>query len=159
MLSAKQVQSGKSGQIEVSVNTQGLMGALDKSVNITTNDPRQPVVTLNVKAIVEPEISVSEPSIYFGTVPKGKEVTKEIYITLPADKPIRILSAESMDQNVAVKIEPVPGTNGKKAKLKATQKADAKIGYHFGRIVVKTTSSLTPEISIYVRGVIAALSN
>ena len=149
-LSAKQIQAGQSGQIEVSVDTAGLIGAIDKSVNIITNDSRRPSVFLSIRADVQPEISVSSPSIYFENVPKGTEVTKEVIITVAAERSIKILSAESTDESVIVKLEPVPDSEGKKVKLIATQKADGKIGYHMERIIVKTTSYLTPELSIYL---------
>jgi hypothetical protein len=48
-----------------------------------------------------------------------------------------------------------PGGDGNTMKLTATRKAGVKSGYHFGQIVVKTTSRLTPEIIIYERGVVA----
>jgi hypothetical protein len=149
-LSAKIIQAGQSGQIEVSVDTAGLTGAIEKSVNLITNDPRRPSVSLSVRADVQPEISVSSPSIYFENVPKGTEVTKEVIITVWAENAIKILSAESTDESVIVKLEPMPDSEGKKAKLLATQKSDGKIGYRLERVIVKTTSYLTPELSIYL---------
>jgi hypothetical protein len=149
-LSAKQTQAGQSGRIEVSVDTAGLAGAVDKSVNILTNDPRRPAVSLSIRADVQPEISLSSPSIYFENVPKGQEVTKEVIITVAAERSIKILSAESTDESVRVKLEPVPDSAGKKAKLTAMQTGDGKIGYRLEKIVVKTTSYLTPELSIYL---------
>jgi hypothetical protein len=50
----------------------------------------------------------------------------------------------------------MPGTSGKKWKLIAVHKAHAIPGYFVGQIVVKTDSRLSPEFSVYVRGVTAA---
>jgi hypothetical protein len=147
--SARQLRAGQSGQIEVIVDTGGLTGAIDKSVIILTNDPRRPSVSLSVRADVQPEISLSSPSIYFETVPKGEEVTKEIIITVPAERTIKILSADSTDESITVKLEPVQDSNGRKVRLIATQKAGGKTGYRSGSIIVKTTSYLTPEFSVY----------
>lgn len=155
-LSAKRIAAGKSGRIEVSIKTENLVGPVEKLVNVTTNDPRQSTVALVIKAQIEREIELSEQSIYFGDTPQGKEVSKEIIITLPADKAIKILKAESTDPGVAVKMELIGGSNRIRFKLTAIQKANAKLGYHFGRIIVKTSSLLTPEIVIYERGVVAA---
>jgi hypothetical protein len=149
-LSTKQIQAGQSGQIEVSVDTAGVTGAIDETVNIITNDPRRPSVSFSVKADVRPEISVSSPSIYFESASQGQEVIKEIIITVAAEKSIRILSAESTDKSVIAKLEPVPESEGKKVKLTATLKPDGKAGYRLERIMVKTTSYLTPELLIYV---------
>ncbi len=155
MLSAKRIPPGESGQIEVTVITQE-SGALSKYVTVTTNDPRQPRLNLTVTAVVRPEFDLSERSIWFGSGPGGKEIVKEILITLPLDKPARIESVTTNDQNVTVRLEPVADSGGKKVKLIAVQKADAKSGYHFGVITVKTTSATTPELKIPVRGQINA---
>jgi hypothetical protein len=85
-------------------------------------------------------------------VPAGKEARKEILLTVPESKRIKILSAESKDSKVAVRLEPVPGANGKKVKLIVIRKANVKPGYHFGQIVIKTDSRLSREFSIYESG-------
>ena len=137
------------------LNTTGLT-ALHKSVIVMTNDPRQPQLTLSLVATVVPEFALSERAIYFGNVPRGREVVKELLITIPPEKQVKVVSAESTDQNVTVRLEPVQGANGKQVKLVAVQKADTKDGYHFGVVVVKTTSSLNPELKITVRGIVTA---
>jgi len=123
---------------------------VEKLVNVITNDPNHPAVRLSIKAVVEPEIVLSESTIYFRKASKGNDNRREIILTLPAGKTIRILSATSTDPGVTVKLEPVPGSDGKKLRLIAVQKADAKPGYNLGKIVLKTDSKLTPDISIYV---------
>ncbi len=153
MLSAKQIAPGQRGEIEVSVKTEGLT-VVNKSVTVTSNDPRAPQIVLTMTAMVEPEFQLSERSIYFGSVPRGKEVIKDLTVTIPAEKTVKLTSAESTDQNVTVKVEPFAGTNDKKYKVTAVQKSDTKDGYHFGMIVIKTTSTLTPELKIPVRGMV-----
>ena len=130
--------------------------SLSKSVRVTTNDPAHPEITLNLRANVIPEFALSERAIYFGNVPLGKESVREILITIPPDKPVKLVSAEATDKNFTVRLEPVPGTSGKTVKLIAVQSADAKPGYHFGAITVKTTSTSKPELSIPVRGLVTA---
>ncbi len=149
-LTTKQIEPGKSGQIEVHVDTTVMIGAVTESINIITNDPLRPSILLTIKVDVQPEISLSSPSIYFGDVPKGKEVTEEVILTILEDKSIKILSAESSDESVSVRLEPVPDSDGKKVKLIATYAADGKIGYRLGDITVKTTSYLTPELTIHL---------
>ncbi len=155
MLSAKQIAPGETGSIEVSVKTQGLT-AVRKTVIVSTNDPQRPQLTLNLNAAVEPEFSLSDRAVYFGSVPSGQSVVKELYVTIPPDKNVKVLSAESTDQFVSVRLESVSGTGEKKVKLVMVQKADARPGYHFGTVLLKTTSALNPEIRIPVRGIVRA---
>ena len=125
---------------------------MEKAVTLTTNDPKHATVRLTIKATIEPEIAVSESVVFFDNVPAGKEARKEILLTVPESKQVKILSAESKDSKVAVKLEPVPGANGKKVKLIVIRKANVKPGYHFGQIVIKTDSRLSREFSIYESG-------
>jgi len=148
--STKQLEPGQSGQIKTSVDTTVLIGPVTETVKFTTNDPLRPSVLVSIRADVQPEISLSSPSIYFGDVPKGKEVSEEVIITIPKDKSIKILSAESSEEDVSVKLEPVPDSDGKQVKLIATFKAGGKVGYRLGDITVKTNSYLTPELSIHL---------
>jgi len=149
-LSTKLIEAGQSGQIEVKVDTTLLVGPVNESVNIVSNDPHRPSILLSIKADVQPEIGVSSPSIFFENIPKGRQATKEVILTVAPEKAIRILSAESTDESVSVKLEPVPDSNDKQVKLIATHKSDGKIGYRAESIIVKTTSYVTPELTIYL---------
>ena len=159
LLSKKSVKAGQEGQIEVEVDTSGRAGDLNKTVTVTTNDPLHQKVVLTITAQVEPEFALSQPSVYFGKVPKGQEVIKEITVTVQSPKPVNILSVESNDDDVTVRIEPIPNTDGKKYRLIAVQKAGAKEGYHYGTFTLKTTSETTPIFRIPERGYVGDLSN
>jgi hypothetical protein len=152
LLSKKSIKAGQDGQIEVVVDTSGKPGALNKTVTVSTNDPVHQQTVLTITAQVESEFALSQPSVYFGTVPRGQEVTKEIIITVQAPKPVSLLAVESNDPEVTARIEPVSNSEGKKYKLIAVQKADAKEGYHFGTFTIKTTSKTKPILRIPERG-------
>ena len=152
MLSAKKIPAGQKGQIEARIKTDNLSGPVEKVVTISTNDPKHAAVRLTIKAAVEPEVGVSESVVFFDNVPAEKEARKEILLTVPETKPIKILSAASRDPKVTVKLEPVLGSNGKKVRLIVIRKANVKPGYHFGQIIVKTDSRLSREFSIYESG-------
>lgn len=156
MLSAKRIPAGKRGQIEVRIKTNDYIGDIEKQVRVYSNDPKNSEIALTVKAIVEQEVQLSETGIFFGHTPKGKEIRKEIILAVPTGKSVEILGAESKDPAVAVKLEPVPGSGGRKWKLTAIQKAESGTGYHYGKIMVKTNSRLAPNISIPERGEVIA---
>jgi hypothetical protein len=155
LLSAKQIPPGQSGQIEVSVKTEAA-GAINKTVAVFTNDPRQQQIVLGISAVVQPEVDLSDRLVFFGSVPKGSEAVKELLVTIPPDKNIKVLGAESTDDNFSVRLEPVPDSNGKKFKLVVKLKSTAPEGYHPGMVVLKTSSSRSPEVKITVRAIVAA---
>ena len=156
LLSSEQVQPGKTAEVEVKVKTEGKTGRIENRVTVTTNDPRQAEITLKLSAVSEPEFSYSPRSLYFGKVPQGQEVTKELTVSITEGKGVKVLSVESTDENVTVKLKPDPVSSARKVTVVAVQKADTKEGYHFGSIVVKTSSKFTPELKIPVRGMVTA---
>jgi len=155
LLSKNKIGPGNSGEIEVVIATKDLPPSeLSKTVSVMSTDRKQPNVVLTLTAVVEPEFVISEPSIYFGNVPRGHEVTKEILITIPPNKSHKLLEASSTDADVTVKMEPVAGSNGKQFKVIVVQKAGAAEGFHNGTLVVKTTSAVRPELKISVRSLV-----
>jgi hypothetical protein len=156
LLSAKRIPAGKRGQIEVRIKTNDYDGEIEKHVRVKTNDPQNSEIALTVKAIVAPEVQLSESGIIFGRTPRGKEVRKDIILSVSDGKSIEILGVETKDAAVAVKLDPVPGNGNRKWKLTVIQKADAQTGFHYGKIMVKTNSRLTPNISIPERGEVIA---
>jgi len=141
------------------VNTEGLSGNLTKSVAVLSNDPRQPQAILSISAEIEPEFALSERAIFFANIPRGKEATRELIVTIPPEKSLRVLSVESTDPYVAARLETPPDSGGHRFRIIAVHKADAPEGYHFGLLVIKTTSSLSPEIKVPVRGIVTPPEN
>jgi hypothetical protein len=154
LLSAKQVPPGQSGQIEVNIDTKAASGPITKTVAVTSNDPRQRQVMLTISGIVQPEFEMAEHSVFLGNVPKGREIARELLITIPADRQTKIISAESTDPAIDARINPVPESNGKQVKVLVVLKPVAQPGYHNGIITVKTSSPRTPELRILVRAIV-----
>jgi len=90
LLSKNKIAPGNSGEIEVVIATKDLPASeLSKTVSVMSSDPRQPVVVLTLTAVVEPEFVISEPSIYFGNVPRGREVTRRSWLQSPPTSLLR----------------------------------------------------------------------
>ena len=133
MLSAKQIQPGQAGQIEVRVDTEGITSRLTKTVTVTTrNDPRQPLVTLTLMGTARAEFTLSDKRIAFGSVPQGKEVSREIVITVASSRPLKLLSVvSSTDGNVRVRLEPIPNSGGQELQADHGPKAGWETGRSF----------------------------
>lgn len=157
------VAPGQGGQIKVEIKTEGFAAQsrslaeavpVSKTVVVRTNDPTQPQVVLTVNFSVAAEIVASEPSIFFGSNPRGQTVTRELAIEIAPDRPVKLLGAESTDENVTVKLEPAADGKDKKFRLIVVQKPTTAEGVHSGNIVIKTTSQLRPQIVVSVRGIV-----
>jgi hypothetical protein len=145
------VQPGQTGQIEVTVKTYGFNGALSKNVTVSTNDPRKPEIWLGITAVVQPEFQISDPAVFFGNVPIGREAKRELFITVASDRNLQLLSVTSSDPDITARLDSVPDSAGKKTKVTVTLKPSAKSGPHSGGIIIKTSSAKIPELSVYFR--------
>jgi hypothetical protein len=163
LLTAKTIAPGQSGQLDVRIVTADVTASsrslsrtvsIIKTVTVTTNDRKQPSVILVLKAVIVPEIVLSEPGIYFGIHPRGEEITREVLVEITPDKPIRLVGATSTDDSVIARLETVPDSGEKKIKMIATLKATAREGQHQGFVLVTTSSALKPQLKIPIRGTV-----
>jgi len=49
----KEFESGETGEIKITFNTEGRSGIIEKTINVTTNDPANPQVTLKFKCSIQ----------------------------------------------------------------------------------------------------------
>lgn len=52
MASSSRLKAGEKGKIIVKIDIKGRVGSISKSVQVFSNDPKRPVVTLVLKAII-----------------------------------------------------------------------------------------------------------
>ena len=163
LLTAKTIAPGQSGQLDVKIVTADVTASsrllsqtasIIKTVTVTTNDRKQPSVILVLKAVIVPEIVLSERSIDFGIHPRGEEISREVLVEITPDKPIRLSGATSTDDSVMARLETVPDSGEKKIKVIATLKVTAREGQHQGFVLVNTSSVLKPQLKIPIRGTV-----
>lgn len=52
MASSSHIKPGDSGKITARIDTKGRIGPVSKSIQVYSNDPKRPVVSLTLKAVV-----------------------------------------------------------------------------------------------------------
>lgn len=84
IVSEKKIAPGKSGKIEVTLNTRGFEGRLNKYVFVETNDPKQPQAQLSVIATINvpprPRIDLDRYSMDVGLVLDTEEIQSKVKI-------------------------------------------------------------------------------
>lgn len=86
MVTAKEIQPGESGKIEVTVNTAGHQGKMSKSVSVISDDPDEGRLRLTVEGKVQALVGFGTRRVEFGHVLPGKRVTRVIPIESSVDK-------------------------------------------------------------------------
>ncbi len=74
------------------MSTRYYRGSLVKNIQIETNDPVTPLVTLIMKARIQEIVSVSPPEIDFGTVKAGSRSKHAVVISNKGKDPVEITS-------------------------------------------------------------------
>jgi hypothetical protein len=94
LLSAPLARSGERGAIRVVFDSANFAGEVVKEVEVRTNDPTRPSLTLRVKALVEPEIDFEPREVAFDGVRSGSELKHVVMLTNRRAEPVRILRLE-----------------------------------------------------------------
>lgn len=71
MLGKWSLAPGESSELEASFDPKGTRGLVRKSIQVTSNDPKNAVVTLTMEADVGQEIMPSTTSVFFTEVPRA----------------------------------------------------------------------------------------
>jgi len=95
LLSAPLLRSGASGAIRVVFDTDAFAGEVLKEVEVRSNDPARPSVTLRVKALVEPEIDFEPRVVAFDQVREGAALKQVVMLTNRRAEPVRVLRLEA----------------------------------------------------------------
>jgi len=149
----KQIASGKTGKITATVNTANFSGPIQKTISVTTNDPKLANFQLTMKATVKAVLNV-EPSEYqqLGLVFKGQPMEKVFTLKSQDGATFEITQINADDP--ALKYEVKMGDDKKSAEFKVILTPDHPVGPISGRFTLSTTHPKAPTVTISVYGTI-----
>ncbi|MHC5019368.1 MAG: DUF1573 domain-containing protein [Planctomycetota bacterium] len=103
------IPPGGTGEIRVTFQTLAFTGSVAKTVDVTSNDPATPKVTLVVSADVVREFRFTPDAFAFGTIAPGTTATRTVEVAHSAGKPFRIVEVWGAPASCRVRAEPVEG--------------------------------------------------
>lgn len=86
---------GAQGGIRVVFDSENFTGEVVKEVEVRSNDPVRPSVTLRLKALVEPEIDFEPGLVTFDGVHQGARLKNVVMLTNRRAEPVRVLRLEA----------------------------------------------------------------
>ncbi len=97
MIAKAAIPPGGEGEIEVTLDTKGKTGKLDKSIKVTSNDPKNRMRTIRVMAFVELDFEFESANLFLGKLDTEETVTKSAYIQVldPAEIEIGAITTSS----------------------------------------------------------------
>ncbi len=95
LASAKVLAPGEQGEIQTSFDSTRFRGDISKTVYLYTNDPARPMVQLQLKAVVQEEVTLDPQLVNFGTVPSRRMVTAKVVLLNQGESNIRLGKPET----------------------------------------------------------------
>ncbi len=152
VVSANEVPPGGEARIEVSVNTQGRRGRLEKSVVVASNDPKNPRLTLKVAGRVEVIAGFSPQHLNLGRMLKGSKRTEVVKVE--AKEPGRVQLSEVTANDPRVQARLVEGQDGEPA-VEVTIAAGDQEGPLTAMVTAKTNLDSPKEIVLRLNGLVS----
>lgn len=146
------VAPGDGADIEITFNTTAYFGPVRRTASILTNDPEQPVRTVQIRANIEYEAAVEPPELYAGIVTRGQSVTAFPRVLLGDGIEITGLETKSKVVAVAWRDDPPSGST---PRFTLSIRADAPTGEFRETVVVRTSSERRPAIAVPVVGTVS----
>lgn len=86
---------GERGELRVVFDSDNFAGDVVKEIEVRSDDPERPSVTLRVRALVEPEVEFEPPSVTFDPVQPGVRGRQVVTLTNRRAEPVRVLALDA----------------------------------------------------------------
>jgi predicted Zn-dependent protease len=150
----KVIEPGKEGKIEAELRTAGFRGAQIKTIQVTSNDPDNPNLTLRLTTTIRVAIEV-KPSEQIPIVLKTDAPTvQEAEIVSNTDEPLEV---QEVRVNVPFARAETQKIDDKRTKVIITVSPEAPAGRNAILVTARTNSTATPQVNIalnYEKGII-----
>lgn len=146
------IPPGKEGKVSASVKTEHLRGNQQKTVTVTTNDPKMPTARLELKGEIIPIIDVQPDYVNFGSAKYGTEQVKEVVIKGEPERALVIKNLLADPAYVQAKLEQDKVAPGQ-YKLNVVLTDKAPVGaIRDAKVTFETNYPEKPLITIRVTG-------
>ena len=146
-----ELKPNDSDEVEVSFNSSLYRGAIEKYVNIETNDPLSQYVSVKLIAVVKDELvpTTSSYSVWLGNITVGKKYEQPITFTNVTENTIAIQGISSTSPQVTAESAQKRVRPSDTLTVKLTA-APEKVGYDSCYLSIKTDSKNQPTVELKV---------
>jgi hypothetical protein len=152
LLSATLIPPGGTGEIRTTFDSGRFRGAVVKTVYLYVNDPVQPVAQFHLRGTVKPELVTDPEQINLGKLTPGKTAEARVTLSNQGEQEMTLSAPETTSPELQAELSENRLSAGKSVQL--VVKARVKEGKPrlSGYVMIKTSSSLVPELRLPVYG-------
>jgi hypothetical protein len=154
--SARAIRPGESATLAATLSLRRRPGPVREVLAVLSNDPARPRLELAFEGTILPYAEVEPSAALLGRVPPDRETETHIRVTFPADRPDRIVAAESSGPWFRVEVREMDPSRAYDLAIRTAPPLVAPHLYLRGAVKVKTAGGRAGELEIPVIGWIAA---
>jgi hypothetical protein len=155
-LTQKTYQPGESGIINLDYKTKNRSGISKGYVIITSNDPIQPKVRVELKVNITQLVETTPSHLIFSNLDVGQNATKSIHVTTKKPLLLEASFKSTQQNNIKVEIEPKKASVTEKGTDFNVTVTPLAIGRFSGNVVIKAKQGLENPIEYNVSLVVTA---
>ncbi len=157
-LSSDTIAPGESGEIRASFNTRHYRGQRSQPVYVTSNDPANPTVQLQLVTTVKTIATFNPAHLQFGQAVHGQGATRETTLVFDGEPfPIREISVQP-DFFQARILEPGEETGEDSSiRIEVTLSREAPIGHQRGTLTARIDHPQSPEVTARVMAAVEGI--
>ena len=95
LVTLKVIPPGETGEIKVTFSSKNFQGEVKRSVFVSSNDPKNSKVILNIKSFVQAFLEVKPKFINFGSLKKGEAISRSLTVKNLTNAPVTIKEVKS----------------------------------------------------------------
>lgn len=144
-LQKREYAPGESGQIHVEYNPHNRRGKQHTNVTVTSNDPKNPQLKLDINSNVIPQIQIDPPIVNFGQIDRGHESVQTVTVS-SRNPDLKVLEVTSNNASMtatlgAGKPGVIDGANVTQYPIELKVAANAPSGQIQSLISIRTTDT------------------
>ncbi|MEN3002198.1 MAG: DUF1573 domain-containing protein [Armatimonadota bacterium] len=139
------IEPKKEGVLEAELRTAGFRGSQIKTIQVTTNDPDQPELTLRLTANIKTAFDVRPSETIAITLKEGEPTVQEVEIVSNTNEPLEIQQLTTTAPYVKAEAQRI---DEKRQKVTITIGPEAPPGRNNFVVTARTNSQRTPQVNI-----------
>lgn len=143
------IPPGGKGQVKLSFRTAGRQGKQDKKIFISSNDPKDPKLTISVTGQIRVDVAAMPQSIWMRELKKGEKASREFALTVAEPDKIKITAVKIDDKRFAIKLK--SGEPASSAQYELQFNGGSKVEIVSTEIMVGYEGGKVPQLRIPVR--------
>lgn len=154
LLSSSRLEPGVSGELRAVFDSSRFTGTIQKSIYVTSNDPRQTTTELIMKGMVTSEIVLSPLRLDFGTLSGSQSRTGILEIANRGQIPLTIREVDVLVPGTTAEVKDRVVLPHKQTEVQVTLKPVPGMARISGYLILRTDSPRSPELRVPVHGTI-----